>query len=626
MDALELTRTVRHVVGQSSEDVDHVWEAVMYRTNLLRSQLTTQDLAHLMAGFAKSRRVSGQYVDLLTSELIPKVSSLGIDSASMCLHACTRLNMQSSKIKHLADSLSSSLLTKIADNSRDSDLSIILLSLTKLEASHIEAFKTKVVSSMSRRLEKIACGQTLSTLVFCFCPQPNALRSATSLEDDDEPFEDSVACTGKLTNVDFLKTLLVQASKRLSDFNQADLALLLTGLGNLRMAQDDKEIIPPHLTRQISQRLTSDVASFAVYDLVSLFSALSPFLFPDVTNQPIVNELIYRVRDLSVKQALAILRNVTSFKEAMTAASAEKLTVAVFHRLMLPGTRMTAEEVALLAAYGKHSLIGREAMLFALVSLQKNGPSDRLAELLEVYAEAGVRDSHWLHICSHANLEISSSIAESLAKLGLPDCADKLGVFEKFPKTPSLVYAGAIFELLGRKPKSLDFQNLAIDFDCRENPDIFRLVQAAKGNFSDILNFKQDRIMSPFESHVFDCVSSWTGVTLYRKDHRLAVHLPSLADWMGDRLTSPSSASVQATSISQDSFVLLECLDERDWYHESDNLQSKSMRERKHTLRAEREAELAALRRAGWLVLEISEKSCGTDLEEFILSQFLSVS
>ena len=65
---------------------------------------------------------------------------------------------------------------------------------------------------------------------------------------------------------------------------------------------------------------------------------------------------------------------------------------------------------------------------------------------------------------------------------------------------------------------------------------------------------------------------------------------------------------------------------DRDWYHESDNIQSRTMRERKYTLRAEREAEIAALRRAGFTVSEISEKHCDIDLEEFILSQFLSLS
>ena len=628
MDGLDLTRAVKSILRHQSDDIDQIWDAIMYRTNVVRSQLTSQELSHLLAGFAKSSRTSRQFVDLLTIEMIPKVSSLGIDSAGLCLHACTKLHVQSSKIRDLADSVCSTLLNKIADNSRDKDISLVLYSLRKLDVSNIEAFKTKVVACLSRRLDKIDCGRTLSTLAYCFCPAPPSMQPTPAAHFDDEPFEDPATCTGTITHIDFLKALLEQLSKRLPQLNSADLVLLINGIGNLRLVHDDKSIIPAYLMRQLSHRMSTESASFPLHDMVSLFGVASPFLFPDLSNRPLILELVYRVRDLSVKQCLTLLCNLYNFKEAMQTADVTKLQSAVFYRLMLPETRMDAEQVALLAAYGKASLVGRDAMLSALVSLQKLGPGQRLADLLAVYAEAGVRDSHWLHICSHPDLEIGNpSIPVYLAQLSLPDCAEKLRIFEKFPVTQSLVYAGAVFELLERRPKSLDFEKLSTDFACNTgDPDMHILIQAARGDYSAVLDYKSGRTVAPFEERVSECINSWSEVMVYRNSHRLAVHLPSMASWMVDTPTTPSS-SVQATELSQESFVLIECLvGDRDYYHESEHIQSKSMRERKHTLRAEREAEIAALRRSGWVVLQISEKQCGTDLQEFILSQFLSLS
>jgi len=241
-----------------------------------------------------------------------------------------------------------------------------------------------------------------------------------------------------------------------------------------------------------------------------------------------------------------------------------------------------------------------------------------------VYAEAGVRDTHWLHICSHAYSDLDSGqVAESLAKLSLPDCADKLSLFAEFPGNIKSLYAAAIFKLIGRG--SLDLCG-AILSDAPEHADRVRLIQATSGDFRDLLAFKSFRTPTAFESQVKECVLGWTGVRVFTSGCRLAVDLESVAQWIANPVHSPDSA-VRVASAGPEAFVLVECLcDERDWYHESAHLESKAMRERGHSVRAERAAELAALRLAGWKVLVVSEKDERDNLVDLILKQFLSLS
>ena len=105
------------------------------------------------------------------------------------------------------------------------------------------------------------------------------------------------------------------------------------------------------------------------------------------------------------------------------------------------------------------------------------------------------------------------------------------------------------------------------------------------------------------------------------------MHLESVAEWLSTSAISPNSA-IPASTLSQESFVLVECLSlERDWYHESEErIVSKSMREKRHCLKAERDAEISALKRAGWKVLVISEHEKGENMTDLILKQFLSLS
>jgi len=374
-----------------------------------------------------------------------------------------------------------------------------------------------------------------------------------------------------------------------------------------------------------------------MHDLLSLLKAGSPYVLPELRVNPlVVTEMTYRARDFSPSQCLEILKILDQYREyystdASLLTAGDRLRAALLHRLLLKdgAASFSAEQVLVLASHAASAgWLGREAMLCGLTALQRRGPGGRLPELLEVYAAAGVRDSHWNHICATFAGD-SSQVAESLAKLSLPHCAEKLGFFENMGKSISTLYAAAILELTGKRQPSLDLCKLSILNETpvsAEDRDRRRLIKAAAGDYRDLLAFKSGRPLTDFETAVRDCLDSWTGVRIFSAG-RLAIHLESVAEWLSSSLTSPNSA-IPAPDLSQESFVLVECLsNDRDWYHESEErIVSKSMREKRHCVKAERDAEIAALRQAGWKVLVVSEKEKSDNLADLILKQFLSLS
>jgi hypothetical protein len=263
-------------------------------------------------------------------------------------------------------------------------------------------------------------------------------------------------------------------------------------------------------------------------------------------------------------------------------------------------------------------------MLAALTALKKNPPgAERLAEILAVYAEAGVRDTHLVHICS--NLEIpenlAGNVAVSLAKLSLPTCARNLALFSSQARDIERMYAAAIFKLNGAP--QVDFDSI----NPEENSQRANLIRAAIGDFTGILNFNGNLKMEKSEERVLECVKSWTGVKFAISKNRLAIHLESLAAWINLQSTSPESAT-QLHQFDSENFVLIEILaNDRDWYHHSENLKSKSMQEGKNLIKAERAAELAALKAAGWKVVILDDKKFPEDenLSEYILTQFATL-
>eukprot|EP00930_Biecheleria_cincta_P096860 TRINITY_DN88639_c0_g1_i1.p1 TRINITY_DN88639_c0_g1~~TRINITY_DN88639_c0_g1_i1.p1 ORF type:complete len:835 (-),score=144.88 TRINITY_DN88639_c0_g1_i1:202-2685(-) len=416
-----------------------VWDALLYRATLLRSDFRPFDLALTVDALARVRQKDPAVLDYFIQEVRAKARRFLVRDAALLLNALAKIGFRD---ELLLRALTPALLRRISEQSKWEDLSLLALSMARIQDQSQAPVFDRIVAALTPRLEGISDGHALSLLACAFSKPPRLWVESPGETDDgrkgfhreefgrplfpaqlpqDRPMtgtNDSVRAalhsSFELPHVAFIEVLLEQCERRIFSFRASDVLHLCLALAELARAGHE-ELIPPRLIPRMAKRF-----EFLYYELLpGQFVRLLDLCehLPELEariGSRLLDELAYRARDLTPKSCLPLLRAAQRLNHTgAQSAAAWRLTrsdAAASGPTVLSATEVCEAAALLSTAVGSQQKSGsssflweaREALLTLLQGLQQRHlepEPDVLARLLHSYGLLSVRDTHWFHLC-----------------------------------------------------------------------------------------------------------------------------------------------------------------------------------------------------------------------------------
>ncbi|CAK0869352.1 unnamed protein product, partial [Prorocentrum cordatum] len=416
-----------------------LWDALLYRAALLRSEMKPMDLALVADALGKSRHRDVGFMEHLLEEVRTKTRRFLVYDVALLTNAFAKLTIRD---ELLSRSLLPPLLRRIRDQTRADNLALLALAYARLNDSSREPVFDRVVAVLTPRVNSIRDGHTLSTLLCAFTLPAQHDQEATAgsmfrleglsqgPEDDGAPDSVEDEEPGGLPHLPFVEALLAQCDQSLFSFRSNDLLHLCLALASLAR-QGRADLVQPRLLRRVAKRAELVHHEFMPAQSVRLLEMLCHLPELEAQCAPrLLDEVAYRIRSATAQSCLATLKVVQRLGGHARAHSA------ACWRLCSPeaAAMLSAEEVCeaaeVLAALRPHPWEAREALLGLLQSMsqrQLQPEAGQLCRMLRAFGEAGVRDTHWFHVCQKLCVEDLSTASEATAPPARPPEDEPLG-------------------------------------------------------------------------------------------------------------------------------------------------------------------------------------------------------
>lgn len=490
LDVPELCTALKDAARRRIEDKT-VWDALFYRTAVLRSELMPADLAVATDALARVRRKDAAFLDYMLQEMRAKARRFLLRDAAQLLNALAKLAVRD---ELLTQSLLPSLLRRISEKSRWEDLALLALSLTRLGDPAREPVFDRILSVLMPRMETLSDGHTLSLLACAFTRPPMGgghYGSAEPLFAEDivgsDVSNDGVDGVVHVAHIDFIEVLLQQCERHMWNFRSADLLHLCLALSTLARSGNE-HIFPTRLFRRLERRMGDLHFEFMPAQYVRLLEQLAHL--PELERKcasKLLDEIAYRMRDVTPQSCISVLRTVRRIGGHARAGSAASWRLVREDAASALTATQVCEAAEVFADLPPCRWESREALLCLLQGLQRRQVEPDpalLARLLRAYGELAVRDTHWFHLCSKLSTSNSTVQAKQvlsrgaalpplddtvaaeallgLARLNLPQLVDASALFSRAVASVSspvaavtVLEAAAIFALIDRRPQEL---------------------------------------------------------------------------------------------------------------------------------------------------------------------------
>lgn len=466
-----------------------VWDALLYRAALLRSESSPLQLSLTIDALAKAQKHEPDFTNFLLAEVRIKSRRFLPRDTALLLNGFAKLSIRD---EVLTDSLVPTLLRRISERTRWDDLALLSLAFARLGDRARTPVLDRVVAAATPKIDKLDDGHALSLLscAFTLLPRPvSAARSGSLFLPIQQPAstQNKTGEEGDLPHLAFVELVLAQCERHVWNFRGADVLHLCLALSSLRRLGHD-DLIPPRIFTKMEKRMGNLYFELLPVQFVQFLELFSDF--PELQKKcmsKLLDEVAYRMRELNPRSCISVLRAICCLGGHPRAhsAAAWRLT-----RADAGESLSVAECCEVAECFLKLPRLweSREALLRILqgLSVRRLEPDAIiLTRLLWTYAEMGVRDTHWFHLCSKLSVSNMSQpilvqqsviasrvpslpeevIADALlafAKLNFPQLADGAALVTRAascvtsPRNAGKVLeAAGIFCLAGRRPREL---------------------------------------------------------------------------------------------------------------------------------------------------------------------------
>lgn len=326
MSAKEVTNAFRKA-SIEKQTSSKLWDALMYRTSIVRSELSVNDVSLIMNAFATfPKYISVPFLRYLL-EPLGAVSQMSLSDLSMILRNVDKLKvfteLESKEI--FFKSIKNLVIAKLSNTTPTRDLVNLVSVLRRF--SPVEKDSVQRIDSVVTNLDfdKIHDSKTIITFLHFFLTSLQISESDcdNEIEDEIEPFESSDSKITPVRNISLISRLFSRSIALASRFNHRDTlgfskcldsmdAHLLQSLGH-------PSVTP--IANILNRLITRDLTHFKPAELVELMNL--SFLSD---KSRIANECIYRMRDFRCSNAVKVFLNGPLGDQSLTEAVLARLS------------------------------------------------------------------------------------------------------------------------------------------------------------------------------------------------------------------------------------------------------------------------------------------------------------
>lgn len=564
--------------ADSRSSSSKLWDALMYRASIVRSDFSINDVSVILDSFANFGRFKSMpFLKFLvqpfleTEGLTEGVSLLDL---TMIFHNIRKLGvLNESEMALLFSQFSPAILLKLTNQTKPDDLARMASAI----GPYADATARFRIAELAANMSKLSA----KNLVILFDFFTRTGYSPNMVNDEEEPFYKAEKISSQLgASIPFLARLLNESIAKSPRFNHKDVFLFIKSLQRLDLKQLDLLGHPSRVAidEVIGRCIVREATNFKPIHLVELVIMLCPRV------AVIEKELIYRIRDVSASNCVRILLERSNFLPELTGAITARLCR--FDTQNLPTNLVV--QVGRIVSSQPSATFAKE-MMKPLISKFRNNPF----EMVQVYSSLGVRD------VTEMNKIVSKSIPHILS--GVPP--ETLWRFAKGLSTLGLLIDHRLRSFLLHLPVDQASVNNLIEvmyiqyFSKASVSDYFwpvpqdlveissslaasRLAETPDHPWSEKIAFKQapgqPHLRQPGVDTLLNRLSVMQGVKLFVDCDHIFIHVESLSEWLtGDR---PEGVPRVCDSIENhgDWIALFPTISE-DFYFDSSDLKAETL-------------------------------------------------
>lgn len=563
--------------ADSRSSSSKLWDALMYRASIFRSDFSINDVSVIIDSFANFGRFKSMpFLKFLVqpffekADLTDRVSLLDL---TMILYNIRKLGvLNESEMALLLSRFSPAILLKLTNQTKPDDLARVASAL----GPYADATARVRIEELAANMSKLS----VKNLVILFDFFTRTGYSPTMVNDEEEPFYKAEKVSSEFgASIPFLARLLNETIAASPRFNHKDVFLLTKSLQRLDLKQLDLLGHPSRVAidEVIGRCIVREAANFKPIHLVELFIMQCPRV------AVIEKELIYRIRDISASNCVRILLERSNIPAELMGAITARLCRFDTKNLSTDSVVQLGRVVS-----SQPTATFAKQMMKPLISKFRQNPF----EMVEVYSSLGVRDVTEMnkivsksipHILSEVHPEPLWRFAKGLSKLGLPIDHRLRSVLSQLPLDQASVNNLIEVMYIENFSKASVSDILPVPQDLVEisaSLAASRLAETPGHPWSEKFASEfapgQPPLRQPGVDTLLQRVSVIKGVKVFVDCDHILVQVESLSEWLTD--DRPQGVARVCDSIeNQGDWIALFPTRSDDFYFESSDLKAETL-------------------------------------------------
>ncbi len=580
MGAPELVSAIRSAAA-SKLDQPKYWDALLYRSSILSDQFTISHISSILSAFTNFPKYKSDiFMKFILEKNFPSTKGFSVSDITMIMHAVDKLGIfshnEASNFWH--QKISPVILSpdKIKPTISGTDLYRIARFACRYEDSQVQKLLVEILMKDSIE-KKINDSHLATSMLNLFVPR----SGESGLENEQDEIEPFFA-TESWDNVDytFLTQLLNKSIGFSAQWNSKDIICFASAISRIPQPQLSLLGHPNAvaLKNLLTRRVTNNLVQFKVSQLVTIFELVCRMGMRGEVCDILVEELVYRVREITPKNCVKILQNIQTI-------SNKNLNYFLIRLLKYDAnsTLNGAEILGLGRAVlrlenpSEPSVVARQVMKNLLANLKQ---TNDILEFLTIYSNLNSQfDERKLtkilarnrdYLLENIYESHVGVIAKSLSQLGHFDTelfCEKIWKFSNPIDKRELLDAIAIEFLAGDKA---DFRKIVES----NTVEIISWISSVPSPSPNVYLMMLSLNLPQKFAEIPDQLKSLENVLICPISSKLIlIHIESFADWLArDRPSGQSCTVCCYSEISPQDFVALEILNPINDYFVDNNL------------------------------------------------------
>ena len=300
MTAAELRRAFRKA-SQDRASSSKYWDALLYRTSVVKSDLSLGDASAILDSLSRFPRYSSPLFLKYLLDPVPSKGRSALDAA-MVLRKSQEMNVRT---PDLEAQLSSIIVEKVTNSMRTDDLAKVARALARCNVVTV-SMKQRIESLIANiDVDKVREPRTMLSFLNFLIVKPTTDKN--TVHEDNEPFFSTTNqqdCTyeisRELTSKVFAKALSMNSSFNSKDV--VDFAICVEKIVKDGYMHDLGHPIPGPIYKVISRQVDRQVKMLKPDELVKLIT-----LDVDIDRSKLESECQYRIRDMKCKNCVELV-------------------------------------------------------------------------------------------------------------------------------------------------------------------------------------------------------------------------------------------------------------------------------------------------------------------------------